>query len=80
MENAIITQEAQSETLPKNTQAFKLAYGRLNYKEQQKEQKMLQNIYGITPVAFRARLAGSTRVSDTELAFLEKRVETYFPA
>ncbi|MFD2936279.1 hypothetical protein [Spirosoma flavum] len=80
MTNATITQESVSERLVKNTQAFRAAYERLNYKQQQKEQKVFCNQYDIAPVSFRARLSGATRVADTELAFLEKRVNAYFQA
>ncbi|GAB3881468.1 hypothetical protein [Spirosoma agri] len=80
MSNAFITQENPVETVANNTQAFRRAYKRLNSGEQKDEQKAFCRHYSISPPAFRARLSGSTRVSDSELAWFEKRVATYFPS
>lgn len=80
MSNAITTQEIANEGLAKNTQAFRYEYGRLNSGEQMDEQKAFCRHYGISASAFRARLSGATRMSDTELAWFKKRVATYFPA
>lgn len=80
MSNAITTQAIANEGLAKNTQAFRHAYGRLNSVEQAEIQKSFCRQYNISAPAFRARLSGATRVSDTELAWFETRVQTYFPA
>ncbi|MGF7218650.1 hypothetical protein GGR92_004829 [Spirosoma lacussanchae] len=78
MSNTITEQGNALEALEENTQAFRRAYKRLNPGERKDEQRAFCRQYRISPVAFRARLSGNTRVSDTELAWLEKRVNSYF--
>ncbi|QDK80879.1 hypothetical protein EXU85_20590 [Spirosoma sp. KCTC 42546] len=78
MENATTSQGVTNEGFAKNTQAFKYEYGRLNSAEQKEVQRAFCKRYGVSPEAFRARCGGFTRVSDTELAWFEKRVATYF--
>ncbi|UFH52518.1 hypothetical protein [Spirosoma sp. KNUC1025] len=80
MSNAIIAQGLVTEGRLKNTQAFRDEYRRLNSGEQMEVQKAFCQHYGISSPAFRARLSGDTRVSDSELVWFKKRVATYFPA
>lgn len=79
MSNATITQESSVETGVNNTQAFRHAYKRLNSEERKAEQNAFCRHYRISASAFRARMNGGTKVSDTELAWFQKRVQTYFP-
>lgn len=78
MTKALDTQEQTAEPVSDNTQAFRHLYGRLNWKQQREEQKAFNDHHQITPGGFRARLAGTVRVSDTELFWFEKRVNSYF--
>lgn len=80
MSNAVTTQESSVEALPENTQAFRHAYKRLNKEERKIEQTAFCRNYRISSSAFRARINGLTHVSDTELAWFKKRVQTYFPS
>ncbi|WP_460952959.1 hypothetical protein [Spirosoma litoris] len=79
MSNESITQETTGERLLKNTGAFRAEYERLNRGEQKQVQVAFCTRYNVAPVAFRARLAGTTRTSDTELAWMEEEVAKYFP-
>ncbi len=79
MENANAVQETADERLPKNTGAFRAAYERLNSGEQKEVRTGFCQRYQVSEPAFRARISGYTRVSDTELVWMEKKVATYFP-
>lgn len=79
MENASIQQEMVTEQPVKNTGTFRAAYERLNEREQKEVRTAFCQRYQISESAFRARVGGFTRVSDTELAWMEEKVATYFP-
>lgn len=80
MVNAATVQEVGDEKLPANTQAFRFEYGRLNSSEQREVQNAFCERYNVSHSAFRSRLSGdSTRVSETELAWMRVEVAKYFP-
>ena len=80
MQHTSVVQDQMTEQPLDNTGAFRTAYGRLNGGEKKEVQEAFCSRYKVTASAFRMRMAGHTRVSDTELAWMKDRVATYFPA